>query len=185
MAGQPYQVHVTPATGATADYRILLFANPTPGAPYWATRADAVADAPHLVSYTAPATGLYGIVVVNDNGGTGNYAVSVTGPAVGVTPGTPPSVSRIVAVQPNPTFAGASIAYTLATPGHASAAIVDLLGRVVAVVGPPPNVRVSGTGELVWDGRGVAGARIAPGVYFATLLLDGRAVDEARIVVLR
>jgi hypothetical protein len=59
-----------------ADLKLLLFRNPGSGE-YWAGRGSQVLTATADADYTAPATGYYGVVVVNDDAGTGEYAIGV------------------------------------------------------------------------------------------------------------
>ena len=166
IAGGTYTFGLNVNDGATADYKLLLFANPAPGAEYWATREEAVFDTGGPANYRPTATGLYGLVVLNDNGGTGDYSVGVTSPLVGVEPTSPGvGVSRIRSIQPNPSFAGVRVDYELARPGRAALRVTDVVGRTVAdAVGAS---REAGSSSLTWDGRTSGGTRSAAGVYFA------------------
>jgi uncharacterized protein YjlB len=60
----------------SADSRLLLFRNPA-SSPYWAGRSSRQFETTGTTTYTAPATDWYGVVVVNDNGGSGSYTVAV------------------------------------------------------------------------------------------------------------
>jgi len=184
IAGGTYTFTLTPNGGATANYKLLLFANPSPGSEYWATREEAVLDAVSPTDYSPTATDLYSLVVVNDNGGTGGYTVGVTSTLVGVDPQSPAvGVSRIRSVQPNPNFAGVRIVYELARAGRASLRVTDVVGRTVADAAA--SAGDAGTGSLAWNGRTSGGVRSAAGVYFATLYLDGVAQDRAKLILLR
>ncbi len=59
-----------------ADLSLLLFRNPAAGE-YWAGRSSAVLSTEGDADYTAPSSGLYGVVIVNDDGAAGSYAVGV------------------------------------------------------------------------------------------------------------
>ena len=62
-------------TGA-ADTHLLLFRNAA-GGTLWEGRNAAEFDVTNSTGYKAPSTGYYGVVVVNDNGGTGSFGVQV------------------------------------------------------------------------------------------------------------
>jgi hypothetical protein len=79
-----------------ADLKLLLFRNAGSGE-YWAGRGSQVLTATADADYTAPATGYYGVVVVNDDGGTGDYVIGVG------TCSTPAALDNGV---PYPTFLG-------------------------------------------------------------------------------
>jgi hypothetical protein len=163
---------------------MLLFRNPDPGAEYWVSRPDAVWQASGSGSYAPPATDIYGLVVVNDNGGTGGYALGVHSAQIDVAPG-PVAVttSRIRSAGPNPTRAGAQVEYELARGGRAALEVHDAAGRAVATVALGP--RPAGAGETSWNGRDAGGRQLPAGIYFLTLTLDGQAADRAKLVVLR
>lgn len=71
-AGASYSINFS-RTGA--DARVLLFKSGA-GA-YWAGRSGAQLELTAAGSYTAPATGYYGVVVINDNGASGSYSLSI------------------------------------------------------------------------------------------------------------
>ena len=73
-AGANYTFTFQPS-GAAAT-KMLLFRNGVAGT-YWAGRSGAVLTTTTTTTYTAPSTGLYGVVVVNDDGGTGDYYLGV------------------------------------------------------------------------------------------------------------
>ena len=175
IKGGTYTFHLVPNGGTTASYSIGLVANPSPGSAYWATRADAV-DLGTLGAITAGATGLYGVVVVNDNGGSGGYTISVTSDLLAVDG--PPTVaaSRIRAVTPNPGFGAMRIEYELAHGASVRLRVSDVAGRNVAEI---PARAAAGRHVAEWRGPG------GPGVYGITLWVDGRIVDRATAVRLR
>ena len=59
-----------------ADTHLLLFRN-AGGGTLWEGRNAAEWDVTNSTQYTAPSTGYYGVVVVNDNGGVGTFGVQV------------------------------------------------------------------------------------------------------------
>src|SRR5262249_39408772 len=80
--GQTYGIYFS-HTGL-ADVHAMLFRNP--GGAYWAPRSANVYDRTVHGNYTAPASGWYGLVVVNDNGAAGDYFLGVYGSALAVQP---------------------------------------------------------------------------------------------------
>jgi subtilisin family serine protease len=89
-----------------ANAKLLLFRNPSAGT-YWAGRSSRVVETQALLTnYTAPASDWYGVVVVNDDGGSGGYSwrVGTCNPPValasGVSAYTPTSLGRYSFTQP-------------------------------------------------------------------------------------
>jgi len=86
-------------------------------------------------------------------------------------------------VMPNPVTAHASIGYSL--PGgwrSARLSVHDVAGRLVRRLDPATGTQ--GFVEVDWDGRASSGERVASGVYFVRLEVDG-AVATQRMVLLR
>jgi len=183
-----YTFNLVPAVGATAQYRLLLFGNPSPGSPYWASRPDAILEASGPHGFIPGITGLYGVVVVNDNGGTGNYNVSVTANLVDV-PGERPAAvaNRIRAAAPNPSAGAMRIEFELARAGEAEFRLRDVAGRTVATV--PVGRRDAGIASVTFDVASTPGfgadGRVAPGVYFLSLVVDGIEANRRRIILCR
>ena len=92
---------------------------------------------------------------------------------------TPPSPAAILSASPNPFVAQTRIRITAS--GSASVQIYDVSGRLVQ------RLQDTGRGErdMAWDGRDLAGRRASSGVYFARLMVDGRAQGTRRIVLLK
>jgi hypothetical protein len=192
-AGITYTFQLVPELGSTADYRLLVFGNPSPGNPYWASRPDAILEATGPHGFIPGQSGLYGVVVVNDNGGTGNYSLSVTADLVDVPTG-PPAVAahRIRAAAPNPSAGAMRIEFELARPGTAEFRLRDVAGRTVAIL--PAGRRDAGIASFTLDGTGAGGGgvagsrdgrRVAAGVYFLSLVVDGVEAHGVRVVLLR
>ncbi len=74
LAGQSYEFDL--AHAGSAGLKMLLFGNPTAGV-YWAGRSSALFEATATQTFTAPTTGFYGLVVVNDDGGADSYTVRI------------------------------------------------------------------------------------------------------------
>jgi hypothetical protein len=98
-----------------------------------------------------------------------------------VVPGT--LVSGIRYVMPNPATTHASIGYSL-PEGWRSArlSVHDVAGRVVRQLSPAAGAR--GFLAVDWDGTASSGERVASGVYFVRLEVDG-AVETQSMVLLR
>ena len=107
---------------------------------------------------------------------------------VGV-PGAPPVAShRIRAASPNPSAGAVRIEFELARAGAAEFRLRDVAGRTVATI--PAGRREAGVASFVLDGGVGSGTardvrRVAAGVYFLSLVVDGVEVDGRRIVLLR
>jgi len=85
-------------------------------------------------------------------------------------------------VTPNPVTTHASIGYTLPN-GWRSArlSVHDVAGRLVRRLDPTIGTR--GFVAVDWDGAASSGERVASGVYFVRLEVDG-AVARQRMVLL-
>jgi hypothetical protein len=76
-----------------------------------------------------------------------------------------------LAAAPNP-FAGATrLRFELARPGHVHLAVHDARGARVAVLAD--GRRPAGAHVLTWGGTDVRGRRVASGIYFARLSVEG------------
>lgn len=74
-AGVPYTFHMLRRAGVAR--RLALFRN-TSGGAYWTGRAHAVLDIGACAQYTAPSTGYYGLVLINDAGEAGYCQIGVS-----------------------------------------------------------------------------------------------------------
>ncbi len=174
-AGQAYGLYFA-HTGA-ADLKLLLFRNP--GSTYWASRSGRVLETSSHTSYTAPATDFYGLVVVNDNGGTGAYDLAVYAGGVGVEPGALPAATVLRGISPNPAGGAFAVDYALRAPGRVTVELLDLAGRRVGVI--EDSSRDAGTWRASWNADG----RTPPGLYMVRLRVDGRTVGQSKVVLLQ
>ena len=94
----------------------------------------------------------------------------------------PASGLRLLVVGPQPAAGEVALAYELPGAGAARLEIFDALGRRVAV--PMAGPRAAGPQTIVWNGRGMAGAPVASGVYLARLVA-GPEQAITRIVIVR
>jgi hypothetical protein len=91
--------------------------------------------------------------------------------------------TRLLGNFPNPFNPATTIRFTLARVGNVRLDIVSAAGeRVkqidVAHASPGPH-------EAVWMGDTDSGSKVASGVYFCRLIVDGRALDAARMVLVQ
>lgn len=94
-----------------------------------------------------------------------------------------PAAAMMLGSSPNPAQRSARIAFALpaADAGTATLRVYDSMGRAVRTLG---STFASGRNEVTWDLRAEAGARVAPGVYFARLSLAGKRELSQRMVVI-
>ena len=86
-------------------------------------------------------------------------------------------------VMPNPATAHASIGYTLPERWRsARLSVHDVAGRLVRRLDPETGAQ--GYLTVDWDGASGSGERVASGVYFVRLEVDGKAATQ-RVVLLR
>jgi hypothetical protein len=166
-----------------ADLKLLVFRN-TMGGVYWAPREGAEVELPATATWKSTGTAgeYYGLVVVNDNGGSGSYSLQVTAPDPADVPTSPPAATALSGVRPNPARGGVSIAFSLRAPGTVAFHVLDLNGRQVALV--PAQPFATGQRSAAWDGRGAAGQRLPAGLYFVRMTVDGEVVGTTRITLL-
>lgn len=97
------------------------------------------------------------------------------------------STLLLESLWPNPTPGAATLRFATPMGGDLDVAIFDAGGRRVGGLG---GVAVpGGVVEIAWDGRGLDGRSLAPGVYYVRGALDGQPLGSpgggARLVVLR
>jgi hypothetical protein len=101
--------------------------------------------------------------------------------AIGDLPGedVPPAVSRLFAASPNPASAGQHVRFhfSLAAAQDIRLRVFTVAGREVASFAAHGK---AGVNSLEWDRRSVAGAAIAPGVYFYALEAGGAPLPAER-----
>ncbi len=85
----------------------------------------------------------------------------------------------VVRVRPNPSGTGFLLGYYAGEHQNVKLEVLDVSGRVVR--------RIEGLGaegETLWDGTGVDGKEVGPGVYFVRLLVGERAEGDVEKVLL-
>ncbi len=109
------------------------------------------------------------------NGGVAAEATFTVG-TVG-TEGEPTLATALADAAPNPTAGRTTIRFSLATPGHASVGVYDLLGRHVATLAD--GELAAGAHEVAWDARA-----LAAGTYVVRLVANDAALVR-RVTVVR
>jgi hypothetical protein len=184
FAGQPYTFEFL-RTGTGADIRFALFAPSDSNIFYIEPRsARQFETTNHYTVFTPKVNAWHGLVFTNENNVKGTYTVNVTTgtPTTSVNDG-PSSHTGLHGVMPNPAHGETRIQFSLAKPGDVSMTVLDMAGRRVAEV--PTRHWGAGSWTVPWDGRGLSGRALSPGVYFVEMSLDGRRVGQARLALLR
>jgi len=104
-------------------------------------------------------------------------------PSVAVESAVPAAGLALHAPSPNPSAGDATLRFALPRPGRLSLALFDVAGRRVRRLLEEPAA-VAGAYALRWDGRDDGGATVAPGLYIARLVHEGRAIT-ARLARVR
>ena len=177
VAGQAYRFHFEHA--GNADLKLGLFQNP--GSIYWVPRSAAVEEHASSFDYTATSTDWHGVVVANDNGKSGTYELGVATSLVGVDD-TPPPITRLEGVAPNPMVSGSHIRYALREAADVRFDVVDAAGRRVSRI--EEGARAPGHWSTTWSGTNEDGRRLGAGMYFLRMLVDGRVVESSKIILL-
>jgi hypothetical protein len=108
-------------------------------------------------------------------------AVSYADRSTGV--GRLPMATEFYMPRPNPTRGQAEFSFALAKEGEVALTIYDVAGAAVRKL--VAGHRGAGVESVGWNGRNDAGQACGAGVYFAKLILDGKAVGTRRITVLK
>ncbi len=86
------------------------------------------------------------------------------------------------AVWPNPFRSAVSIRFTLGRPGMVRLGVFDIAGRRVV---SRERWRAAGVHDERWDAVDETGGRVAPGVYFVKVWVDGQAWESQKLVMVR
>jgi hypothetical protein len=182
-AGTTYYFQLTHPP--SADIRVLLFTSyGSPDYYYVVPRSARVAESPGpWMTYQAPATDHYGVVVVNENGVAGGYNLKVWSTAQVGVPGGPAVSTGLRQVVPNPSAGQVQIQFAMREAGEAAFDVVDMAGRLVARV--PGKRWEAGAWSVPWDGRTTRGTPAPPGIYFVQMRVDGQRVGLGRLALIR
>jgi DNA-binding beta-propeller fold protein YncE len=94
----------------------------------------------------------------------------------------PPANAMLLGSWPNPAARSARIAFALpaADAAQATLRVYDSMGRSVRTLG---SGFAAGRNEVTWDLRESQGTRVAPGVYFARLVIGKRELSQRLVVI--
>jgi hypothetical protein len=176
-AGQNYSIQFN-TTGA--NLQMFLF---DPGTS-WSGRSAAVfqhAGSPTYFNYPATQTGFYGLVITNEDGGTGSYHLRINQGTVGVDDAAAP-VTQLQGVAPNPTRGPARIHFALHEPAAVTFQVIDVAGRVVSET--QDRSWSPGRWSVTWDGRGRSGEKLAAGIYFVRMRVAGQPIGLMKFALL-
>jgi hypothetical protein len=90
-------------------------------------------------------------------------------------------ITALYRPAPNPSVRGATIAYSLARAGHVTLRVYSVSGRLVATL--IDTSLDAGDYRVVWDGATDDGLRVAAGVYFVRMKVDGFSASEKLVLL--
>jgi len=164
-----------------SNLRLFLF---KPGQT-WVGRSTALLNRTGAAThqpYVAANTGWHGVVVVNEDGGTGSYHLRINQGVVGVNDPQAPVANALQGIAPNPARGPARFDFALREASRVSFQVLDVAGRVVSET--PERSWQSGRWSLSWDGRARNGSRLAPGVYFVRMQVAGQPLALKKLALL-
>ncbi|MDP7032425.1 MAG: right-handed parallel beta-helix repeat-containing protein [Gemmatimonadota bacterium] len=88
-----------------------------------------------------------------------------------------------LAIASNPSRGGATLLVGIAEASRLEVSFHDVRGRRICE--RTPGTLPAGRHQIVWDGRDASGQRVAAGVYFARVMLDGGPSSVRRVTVVR
>jgi hypothetical protein len=114
---------------------------------------------------------------------TGVTGAELDGPAeLPLGGGGSPVADGIAGLGPVPAGGRLEVRYGVSRPGAAvDLRILDVTGRTVRRLAEGPGE--PGMRTVVWDGRDQAGSRVAAGIYFVRLRLDGRIWTRKAVLI--
>ena len=178
-AGKTYTIYLKHDVGVNAKVDLFRSLN----APYWAPRSSHVYEGSSTGTFVAPATDYYGLVMVNDNGGTGSVDVGVYLPGtLAVGAAGEPLQDALTSIAPNPGRGIVRMQYALSEGGRASFDVVDMAGRIVSHV--EDGDRAAGSWSVAWTGAAPDGRHLPAGLYFVRMKVAGRVVATRRVTLL-
>ena len=180
FSGQTYYFGLLRQSGV-GDLRFEVFPG-TAGSTWFrgaGVPSNAVIPEYDNLTFVAPATGWYPVVVFRDAGDGGAALLDYrfqwsTAPIVGVDPA-PEASAHVLSfdpIVPNPGRGSIQFGFTLPAPGPARLELYDAAGRRVRLLrdGDHPAGRTT----LRWDGRDDSGAPTAAGLYWVRFEAAGR-----------
>ncbi len=176
-AGQTYTAFFTHDN--TLDAKACMFA-PTGGVS-WQPRSGAILESAYSKSFVAPATGWYGVVVVND-GGDGQFDVGINNGVTAADGAPPPARDALHGASPNPGRAGLHLQYALHDAAEVTFDVIDMAGRRVAHLSP--GAKGAGEWTEAWAATDEQGRALPSGLYFVRMRLGDRVVGTQKLTLL-
>ncbi len=157
--------------------------SPFPGIDWYMRDANSKGNVFYINMRTGHYRASAGVDIVDDNGQvtitvfdtkiTGFEIVKDSATAVGV-----PEVSSVAGVRvnayPNPVSERATVVVALEHPAALSVEVVDVMGQVVKVLAS--GKATAGVQRYEWNGMNSAGQKVAAGLYFYRVVVDGKTV---------
>jgi hypothetical protein len=164
-----------------AGFNVKVDVFKSTGGVFWGGRSSATFETDHTLTFVAPTSGWYGVVVVND-GGSGTFGI---GMGIGVTAADgapPPSRDELRSISPNPGRAGMRFDYALHDGGEVALDVIDMAGRQVSRL----RLGQKGAGEWTdaWPATDEAGQPLRPGMYFIRIRAGSRVVGTRKVTLL-
>jgi hypothetical protein len=179
VGGRSYQI----SYGQSATRPLLVFANAT-GSEYWAPRSAALLSTLGSTAFTPPSTGTYAFVIANDAAETGSFALRITTTSSVDAPESKPRyVTRLGEITPNPAASTPTVHFSLATPSRVRFDLLDLTGR--RVWSTEAGDYAAGEWRIPLNRDGAGGVRLSAGVYFIHFVVNDRATEVRKMVMLQ
>jgi hypothetical protein len=183
VQGREVDLAWTSVPEATA-YRLYArrWPSPSSGIGLGEVVADGLMDTVYAHVEADTSTVLAFIVVVLDSLGEEGAASQETPQVTAVEEPSGPAVANRLRVYPNPSRAGASIAFQTAAEGLVAIHVFDIAGRLVRTA--PEILYPPGENIWRWDGRDDNGFGVKAGIYFF-LVRTGVDTQSGKIAIVR
>jgi hypothetical protein len=121
------------------------------------------------LEYAAEAIDIYGVVIWNENGGSGTYQLAIVGSPIldAADTGAGPSAVALRS-GPNPLRGPAQLSIDLPAQESVRMVVYDVGGRELRTL--VDDTLPAGVHQVVWDGRDAGGEMTGPGVYLVRMV---------------
>jgi hypothetical protein len=177
-AGQTYTVYFSHFP--TLDVKVDVFQST--GAPFWGGRQNRLVESSYTISFVAPTTGFYGIVVVNDGASGGPFAIGLYTGAVSVDGTQLPDRDALKAISPNPGRTGIRFDYALKQGNHVAFDVWDISGRLVSHL--EPGDKGAGEWSDAWSATDTNGRPLHAGVYLVRMRAGDQVIGMRKVTLL-
>jgi hypothetical protein len=176
-AGQTYSV----IFGHDGGFNVKADVFKSTGGVFWGGRASATFETDRSMSFVAPTSGWYGVVVVND-GGSGMFRIGINTGTTAVDGAAPPSRDELRSISPNPGRAGMRFDYALHDGGEVAFDVIDMAGRRVSRF--EPGQKTAGEWTDAWPATDASGRPLRPGMYFIRMRTGDHIVGTRKVTLL-